>query len=53
MSGLVSRRVGLQDMQTPELEVAIKSAQLLAERMVAGRGPRGGSPPGTPAGICA
>lgn len=53
MSGLVSGLLGLQDMQTPELKVAIKSAQRLAERMVAGGGPRRGSPPGTPAGLCA
>ena len=42
---------GLQDMQTPELKVAIKSAQRLAERMLASGGPRGASPPGTPIGF--
>lgn len=40
---------GLQDMQTPELKVAIKSAQRSAERMVAGGGAAGPSPPATPA----
>lgn len=44
---------GLQDMQTPELKVAIKSAQRLAERMVASGSPKGLSPPRTPAGIAA
>ena len=41
----------LQDMQTPELKVAIKSAQRLAERMVGGGPPNGLSPPWTPAGL--
>ena len=40
---------GLQDMQTPELKVAIKSAQRSAERMVAGGGLAGPSPPAPPA----
>ena len=43
------RASDLQDMQTPELKVAIKSAQRSAERMVAGGGPAGPSPPATPA----
>ena len=47
----VTRVDGLQDMQTPELKVAIKSAQRLAERMIAGGGPKGDSPPGTPVGF--
>ncbi len=47
----VTRMDGLQDMQTPELKVAIKSAQRLAERMIAGGGPKGASPPGTPVGF--
>ena len=42
---------GLQDMQTPELKVAIKSAQRLAERMISSGGPKGASPPGTPLGF--
>ena len=40
----VTRVDGLQDMQTPELKVAIKSAQRLAERMIAGGGAQGGLP---------
>ena len=43
----------MQDMQTPELKVAIKSAQRLAERIIMGGGLNGASPPGTPAGLCA
>ena len=41
----------LQDMQTPELKVAIKSAQRLAEPMVGGGPPNGPSMPGIPAGL--
>ncbi|CAK0783776.1 hypothetical protein CVIRNUC_006976 [Coccomyxa viridis] len=46
---MLSKLSGYQDMQTPELKVAIKSAQRSAERMVAGGGAAGPSPPATPA----